>query len=119
MSGKFKRVISGFMLEALCYCSSAEFSQTESLKAAYYEKLLARKVTRDDDSWDMRSLVFDNRIFDIACAKNTAGINTKIEDSTKSETQAWSTVVATYGQQIETEIAEYVLCLWNGNGSIG
>ena len=109
---------SGFMLEALGYFSSREYSTTDSLKAAYYETTLKRKATRDDDSWDMLDLVFDNRIFDISCAKNTAGINNKIVESTKSENKAWATVVASYGGQIEAEIAEDVLRLWNGNGNL-
>ncbi|MBQ9116402.1 MAG: leucine-rich repeat domain-containing protein, partial [Clostridia bacterium] len=66
---------SGFMLEALCYYSSLSYSTVDSLKMAYYETLLQRKASRDDDSWDMLPLVFDNRIFDIACAKNTGNIN--------------------------------------------
>ena len=110
---------SGFMIEALGYYSSTEYSETDSLKAAYYETTLKRKATRDDDSWDMLDLVFDNKIFDIACAQDTAGINGKIIESTKSQDKAWATVVASYREQIETEINEDLMRLWRGDGTIG
>jgi hypothetical protein len=104
---------SGFMLEALCYYSSPECMKESSLKTAYYETLLQRKASRDDDSWDMLPLVFDNRIFDIACAKNTGNINGLVINATKT-TNSWATIVAANRGTIEQEIDEDVIRLMYG-----
>ena len=104
---------SGFMLEALGYYSSREYSTENSLKVAYYETTLQRKGARDDESWDMLDLVFSNRIFDIACAKNVEGINGMIESATKS-TNSWATVIAGKGNAIKTQVDEDVARLMNG-----
>lgn len=108
---------SGFMLEALCYYSSLSYSTVDSLKMAYYETLLQRKASRDDGSWDMLPLVFDNRIFDIACAKNTGNINGLIVQATKT-TNAWQTIIAGSGNAIVQEIDEDVIRLMYGGGTI-
>ena len=98
---------SGFMLEALCYYSSRSYSTVDSLKIAYYETLLQRRGFRDDDSWDMLDLVFGNRIFDIACARNTGSINSLVVQSTKNG-DAWHTLMAAWGNSITSEINEDV-----------
>ena len=104
---------SGFMLEALGYYSSREYSTTDSLKVAYYETTLQRKGARDDESWDMLDLVFGNRIFDIACAMDTQGVNGLIQNATKTG-NAWATVVAGSGNAIEREIDESIARLMKG-----
>ena len=106
---------SGFILEALGYYSSREYSTEDSLKVAYYETTLQRKATRDDESWDMLDMVFDNRIFDISCAKNTGSINSLVVKATTTD-NAWATVIASNGQKIETEIEEDVVRLMTGGG---
>ena len=101
---------SGFILEAMGYYSSPEGMKEGSLKSAYYDSLLQRKNSRDDASLEMLPLIFDNRIFDIACAKNTGSINSLVVQATTT-TDAWATVIASNGTKIETEIAEDVLRL--------
>ena len=106
---------SGFILEALGYYSSREYSTEDSLKAAYYDVTLQRKATRDDESWDMLDMVFDNRIFDISCAKNTGSINSLVVKATTT-TDAWATVMASNSQSIETQIQEDLVRLMTGGG---
>ena len=72
---------------------------------------------RDDESWDMLDLVFENRIFDIACAKNTGGINGMIVTATTTD-NAWQTILAGGGTAIVKEIDEDVARLMNGGGKI-
>ncbi|MBQ9115684.1 MAG: hypothetical protein IJY04_01545 [Clostridia bacterium] len=105
---------SGFMLEAMGYYSSRTFSTTDSLKVAYYETTLQRKGARDDESWDMLDMVFENRIFDISCAMNTKGINTLVVTSTISNDNAWATVVAENEEAIRTQIDEDIAHLMKG-----
>jgi len=64
----------GYILEAMCYYSSQEYADTDSLNYAYYNKVLRGKGTRDDDSWKMLDYIFDNRVFDVAIALNVSGI---------------------------------------------
>ena len=71
----------GYILEALCYYSSQEFADNESLNYAYYNKVLRGKGTRDDDSWKMLDYIFDNRKYDLACALNISSVNTTIYNS--------------------------------------
>lgn len=70
-----------YVLEAMAYMSSSEYANVVSpgndisLKYAYRETVLKRKATRDDESMEMLDLIFDNRIFDLACALDINGIN--------------------------------------------
>ncbi len=70
-----------YVLEAMAYMSSSEYANAVSpdndisLKYAYRETVLKRKATRDDESMEMLDLIFDNRIFDLACALDINGIN--------------------------------------------
>jgi len=112
---------SGFMLEALGYYSSREYTEesgNESLKIAYYETTLQRKATRDDESWDMLDMVFDNRIFDIACAKNTGSINSLVVDATTT-TSSWQTILGGHGDSINELINQDVVALMTGGREKG
>ena len=78
---------SAYILEAMGYYSSSEYfencgsTQDKSLKNAYRETVLKRKATRDDESMEMLDLVFDNRVFDLACALNLNTINGIIQNN--------------------------------------
>ncbi len=78
-----------YILEALAYYSSTEFSETECLSYAFYTLCLQAKGTRDDDAWDMLDLIFDCRVFDLACALNLKDINTLIRNSTTGSSNNW------------------------------
>ncbi|MBR2460540.1 MAG: hypothetical protein IKB34_04870, partial [Clostridia bacterium] len=105
---------SGFMLEAMGYYSSRTYSETDSLKVAYYETTLQRKGARDDESWDMLDLVFENRIFDISMAMNTGTINDLVIASTISENNSWATVVASHQSKIDSQVREDIAHLMKG-----
>ena len=82
-----------YILEAMAYMSSSAFYETAtpgkdgSLKYAYRETVLKRRSTRDDESMAMLDLIFDNRIFDLACALNLNGINGVIMSNAVSKSQ--------------------------------
>ena len=80
---------STYILEALAYYSSEEFDETGCLNYAYYTLCLQAKGTRDDDAWDMLDIIFDNRVFDIACALNISNINTIIRNNTVFADNNW------------------------------
>lgn len=96
---------SAFMLEAMAFYSSRSYSTETSLKVAYYETTLQRKAARDDESWDMLDLVFQNRVFDFSCAMNTQSINSMIVTACTTDT-AWSTLVAQKGSAISKQVNE-------------
>jgi len=79
----------GYILEAMCYYSSQEYADTESLNYAYYNKVLRGKGTRDDDSWKMLDYIFDNRVFDLACALNLSSVNSVITGAACNSTGNW------------------------------
>ena len=78
-----------YILEALCYYSSTEFDETGCLSYAYYTLCLQAKGTRDDDAWDMLDIIFDNRVFDLACALNIKDINNIIRNCTTYADNNW------------------------------
>lgn len=96
---------SAFMLEAMGFYSSRTYSKDNCLKTAYYETTLKRKATRDDESWDMLDLVFQNRKFDIACAMDTEGINSMVVNAATNDV-AWATLVASKGDAIANRLNE-------------
>jgi hypothetical protein len=81
---------SAYMLEALAFYSSNEYDQmngTESsLTFAYYNTVLQRKATRDEESMEMLDILFDNRTFDIAMALNLSDFNGVISEVMKNDT---------------------------------
>ena len=87
----------GYILEALCYYSSQEFADTDSLNYAYYNKVLRGKGTRDDDSWKMLDYIFDNRVYDLACALNISKVNDAVMSATCTSTGNWT---STKGQSL-------------------
>ncbi len=95
---------SAFMLEALGFYSSRSYNEETCLKTAYYNTTLQRKASRDDESWDMLDIVFQNRKFDIACAMNTQGINSMIQNACTNSNTSWSTLVASNNESILTNL---------------
>ena len=78
-----------YILEALAYYSSSEFDEKGCLSYAYYTLCLQAKGTRDDDAWDMLDIIFDNRVFDLACALNICNINNVIRTNTVYADNNW------------------------------
>ena len=78
-----------YVLEALAYYSSTEFDETGCLSYAFYTLCLQAKGTRDDDAWDMLDIIFDNRVFDLACALNLNSINNIIRSCTTGSENSW------------------------------
>ena len=101
---------SGFMLEAMGYFSSPDaFESTDgvgSLRYAYYESLLKRNggSERDDDSWDMLGLIFDNRTFDIGFALNNSLCNHVYSATTAGYN--WSSLMSRELNMIERDLKE-------------
>ena len=93
-----------YILEALCYYSSTEFDETGSLSYAYYTLCLQAKGTRDDNAWDMLDIIFDNRIFDLACALNIKSINTVIRNATTGAESNWVSQRDANLSNLDTEI---------------
>ena len=105
---------SGFMLEALCYYSSHEYSynsglnyvdanrdtaffhkidhgfneigyfEDNTMKAGLYAKLMQMRGANDDDRKEMLDIIFRNRVFDIACMGDVGGINALLARSASS-----------------------------------
>ena len=79
-----------YILEAMAYMSGSEYAKSVdpnndiSLKYAYRETVLKRRATRDDESMAMLDLIFDNRIFDLACAMNVNGLVSVIQNNATS-----------------------------------
>ena len=105
---------SGYILEAMAYYSSQEFADTESLNYAYYYKVLRGKGTRDDASWAMLDLIFDNRVYDLACALNIANVNSVIQGAVcKAEGNWTSSKQASLGA-LQSKIADQLEILTMG-----
>lgn len=111
----FDNDFSAFMLEIMAFYSSRDYSkavresgggEVESLKEAYYDSVLQRKASRDEDSFDMLDIVFGNRIFDISCALNTNEIFSTLNSSLVKTDMTWSSVAATKFDNIEAALAK-------------
>ena len=84
-----------YILEALAYYSSEEHSDDESLKYAYYDRLLRGKATRDDKSWEMLDLIFENRVYDLALALDANKITDSLYKAAKNPGHCnWQTIKA-------------------------
>lgn len=105
---------SAFMLEALGFYSSRSYDETDCLKVAYYNTTLQRKATRDDESWDMLDIVFQNRKFDISSAMNTEGINSMIINSCTDSATSWLAQVASRAEMITKALNEDLVNLLGG-----
>lgn len=106
----------GYILEALCYYSSQEYKDTESLNYAYYNKVLRGKGTRDDDSWKMLDYIFDNRVYDLACALNIKNVNGVIYKSVCESNGNWTTNKAASLGGLQGAINNQLETLMLGNG---
>ncbi|MBE6610571.1 MAG: hypothetical protein E7634_07875 [Ruminococcaceae bacterium] len=93
-----------YVLEALAYYSSTEFDETGCLSYAYYTLCLQAKGTRDDDAWDMLDIIFDNRVFDLACALNISNVNTIIRACTTGAECNWVSQRDANLSNLDTEI---------------
>ena len=93
-----------YVLEALAYYSSTEFDETGCLSYAYYTLCLQAKGTRDDDAWDMLDIIFDNRVFDLACALNISNVNNIIRSCTTGAECNWVSQRDANLSNLDTEI---------------
>jgi hypothetical protein len=103
-----------YILEALAYYSSTESDETGCLSYAFYTLCLQAKGTRDDDAWDMLDLIFDCRVFDLACALNLSGINGIIENCTTGSDNNWVSQRDAYLSNLDGEIANSLEILAKG-----
>jgi hypothetical protein len=132
---------SGFMLEALCFYSSNEhynsnyvesegatvplnavdtdssarrYFAEDTLQYACYSKLMRTYDANDDDREDMLDIIFENRVFDIACMGDIGGINGFIARSASSSQPSddWSALMEQYGQDITMAVDEHIERLW-------
>ena len=103
-----------YMLEAMAYYSSTEYDETGCLSYAFYTLCLQAKGTRDDDAWDMLDLIFDCRVFDLACALNLSGINGIIEGCTTGSNNNWVSQRDGYLSNLDGEISKSLEVLAKG-----
>ena len=102
---------SAYVLEAMAYYSSPAYfnaigAEDKSLRHEYRETVLNTKATRDDESAEMLDYVFNNRVFDIACALNLLsgtggkkGINEYIqEECAKDQAHSFANTYQSYIQ---------------------
>ncbi len=98
---------SAYVLEAMAYYSSSAYfdaigADDKSLRHEYRETVLNTKATRDDESAEMLDYVFNNRVFDIACALNLCNINNHINtECSKDQSHSFAGI---YGQYIEGKL---------------
>lgn len=82
-----------YILEAMAYYSSQEYCDKDSLNYAFYDKVLRGKATRDDKSWEMLDLIFENRVYDLACALNINRIVNSIYSAVRNSGYCnWNTL---------------------------
>ncbi len=98
---------SAYVLEAMAYYSSPSFfdainAKDTSLRHAYRETVLNTKGTRDDESSEMLDYVFNNRVFDVACALDLLNINTLIQNQCVSKTAP--SMMSVYQANIEGKL---------------
>ncbi len=99
--------LSAYVLEAMAYYSSPAYfdaigADDKSLRHEYRETVLNTKATRDDESAEMLDYVFNNRVFDIACALNLLSINGLIQGECIKDTQ--SNMAGVYQSSIEGKL---------------
>lgn len=99
-----------YILECLAYYSSTEYDEKTgdeaSLTYAYYETVLKRKSSRDNESAEMIDLIFENRIYDIAIALDLNKVASKvIRESVKTDSASFTTKYDSMTGTIYTALA--------------
>ena len=97
-----------YILEVMCYYSSEEYLDEDSLKYAYYDKLLTGKAIRDPQSWKMLDIVFgpEGRVYDYAMALNINRIYSVLPNSVCTATYSWGSQKASIEQGFRAAIGD-------------
>ena len=97
-----------YLLEVMCYYSSEEFLGEDSLKYAYYDKLLTGTAIRDAQSWKMLDIIFgaEGRVYDLSMALNINNIYNVIPQSVCGNDYSWSNKKASIESGFEAQIGD-------------
>ena len=97
-----------YILEAMCYYSSEDYLEEDSLKYAYYDKLLTGKAIRDPQSWKMLDIIFgpEGRVYDLSMALNINRIYSVLPNSVCTATYSWGSQKASIEQGFSAAIGD-------------
>ena len=81
---------------------------TDTVKIAYYDKLLHGKIARDDESSEMLDIIFSNIAYDIGATFNWAGSWFKYQEFFLNKMDNFASFYETYSGVVETEMQKSI-----------